>query len=340
MRSPWTARALALLALAAACASPSRSERTPLPWATDASAEPADAPAEPAAPPAPPPPPPAFLWEVTAQGAPDRPLYLTGSIHLGKSKPIALPQTMERAFQRSQVLVVELDPASPRVRKDVPQVTLDLGTYQKPDHLSAHLSEETKALLPAGLARVRLPAEGAETLRPWVLAMTIAMLELERVGYDPEYGIDRLLLGWARGHKKIVELETMNTQMAALAGIPEPVQDLLLRATLRDAPRQGDDMAQLMTAWTQGDAAAVERITFKDAADPAYAPLYERLFYARNRAMAEKIAGMVNVPEVHFVAVGAGHVVGPQGLLALLEKKGFTIRQLPGAPPSPYAEQR
>jgi hypothetical protein len=73
-------------------------------------------------------------------------------------------------------------------------------------------------------------------------------------------------------------------------------------------------------------------LVFQDPTDPALRPVYEKLFYERNARMAEALEGMLAQPRTWFVVVGAGHVVGPEGLVALLEKQGHRVRQLPKVP--------
>ncbi|OJH34376.1 TraB/GumN family protein [Cystobacter ferrugineus] len=277
--------------------------------------------------------PPAFLWEVTRPGAPDKPLYLTGSIHLGLPGQFTFPPSLEAALARSQALVVELDPDKAVAHaQETQKLVLRLGTYAPPDGLDAHLSEETRTRLPELLAQVGLPPAAVQRMRPWLLYLTLSVLELQRAGYSEAGGIDRLLLTRARGTKRIVELETMEGQMSMLANLPDPVQELMLRELIEQSPLAAVNMARMSTAWEGGNPNVLADLLFTQAKDPAYQPFYEALFYVRNRRMADKLAGMVDAPETHFVVVGAGHLVGPEGLLALLERAGFQVRQLPREP--------
>ncbi|HEX8539233.1 MAG TPA: TraB/GumN family protein [Cystobacter sp.] len=277
--------------------------------------------------------PPAFLWEVTRPGAPDKPLYLTGSIHLGLPGQFTFPPSLEAALARSQALVVELDPDKATAHaQEAQKLVLRLGTYPPPDGLEAHLSEETRARLPEALKQVGLPTAAVQRMRPWLLYLTLSVLELQRAGYSEAGGIDRLLLAKARGTKRIVELETMEGQLSMLAGLPDPVQELMLRELLEQSPLTAVNMARMSTAWEGGNPSALADLLFTQAKDPAYQPFYEALFYTRNRRMADQLAGMLDAPETHFVVVGAGHLVGPEGLLALLERAGFQVRQLPREP--------
>lgn len=273
----------------------------------------------------------AFLWEVTRPGAPDKPLYLTGSVHLGKPGQFVFPPSLEAALARSQALVVELDPdkASPRESQ---RLVMSLGILSPPDSLSAHLSPETRALLPEAIQRVGLPAAAVERMRPWLLSITLSVLEMQKAGYSEAGGIDRLLLARARGGKTIVELETLDSQMRMLAGFSDELQDLMLRDQLENSALTSVSMAQVATAWEGGNPDALAKVLFENKNDPVYGPFYEALFFKRNQEMADKMAAMLDKPETHFVVVGAGHLVGERGILDLLTRKGFQVRQLPREP--------
>ncbi|REG26591.1 hypothetical protein ATI61_111140 [Archangium gephyra] len=273
----------------------------------------------------------AFLWEVTRPGAPDKRLYLTGSVHLGRPGQFVFPPSLTAAFARSQALVVELDPDKADPGK-TQQLILSLGTFPPPDALSAHLTEETKALLPEAIQQAGLPAAAVERMRPWLLSLTLSILEMQKAGYSEAGGIDRMLLSKARGTQRIVELETVEEQMRMLAGLPESVQELMLREQLQQSSQTAVNMASIATAWEGGNPDALAQVLFVRADDPTMRPFYEALFFTRNRRMADQLAAMLDQPETHFAVVGAGHLVGEEGILALLTRKGFQVRQLSREP--------
>jgi len=319
-----TLRALALLPLLLASCAPQRA------------AVPADTPPASAQPAAAPPVQQerrALLWEVTREGAPEHPLYLTGSIHVGQADQFVFPPSVEAAFARSDALVLEVDPE--RVDPvQVQELVMRLGLSLPPSAgLSASISPETKALLPDALARVGLSLQSVEVMRPWFLASMVSVMELQKAGYSEKGGIDALFLARARGHKQVLELETVEGQLQLLADLPAQVQDLMLLDAIRTAPLMAVQLASVAAAWHGGNPEAIADQLLAVRKDPRYAPMHEAFVTARNRAMAEKIAAQLESPQIHFVVVGAGHVVGPDGIPALLAQKGFTCRQMPSAAP-------
>jgi len=274
----------------------------------------------------------AFLWEVKDGRGQGGTVYVVGSIHLGKEGQLTLPPSMGAAFERSDVLVVEVDVTQVDQAR-MQQLVLAHGMLPPEQPLSSRLDVETRTLLTEAAARVGLPMLGLERMRPWLAAMTLSMLELRRVGFEPGNGVDLAFLRRARqGRKEVLELETAEGQVRMLATLPEPIQDLMLRDQLLSSFRSPQLIDLLVEDWKAGDGEAMAIHVLEGATKPEYLPLYEKIFFERNEQMARRIGEMLAQPRTHFVVVGAGHVVGARGILALLQAKGHTVRQLPKAP--------
>jgi uncharacterized protein YbaP (TraB family) len=301
----------ALLGLACASAP------APVPVAAEA---PAPAPAERA-----------FLWEVKSAQAQGGTVYVVGSIHLGRPGELSFPASMDAAFARSDTLVVEVDVGTVDALA-LQRFILEQGMLPPNQRLSERLDPETAKLLGPAAERVGLPLAGLERMRPWVVAVTLSVMELQRAGYQAGLGVDRVFLDRARGAKEILELETAEGQLRMLAGLPEPLQDAMLRDQLSRSEQFTQGLERIIAAWKAGDAEAMAALVFRDEADPVLRPVYEKLFYERNVRMAQALGGMLAQPRTWFVVVGAGHVVGPEGVVALLEKQGHRVRQLPKVP--------
>lgn len=290
----------------------------------------ATAPPKPAA--SAPPADPAFIWEVKPARGQGGTVYVVGSIHLARAGELALPPAMEAAFQRSDALVVEVDVGAmdPSLMQ---RLIIEKGMLPADQRLSQRLEPETVKLLEAAAKRAGLPMAGLERMRPWVVAVTLSVLELQRSGYEAGQGLDKLFLDRARGSKEIVELETARQQIQLLADLPEPLQDAMLREQLHRSEEPSGGLERLTQAWQAGDAEAMAAQVFQQEHEhPDLRPLYEKLFYERNARMAEKVGALLEQPRTWFVVVGAGHVVGPEGLLALLQKQGHSVRQVSKTP--------
>jgi uncharacterized protein YbaP (TraB family) len=205
---------------------------------------------------------------------------------------------------------------------------LERALYMGNEGLESHLSKETYELAKARMNRFGMPIEFFHKSKPWFLALMITALEMQRLGFDPEYGIDNYFLKKAAGGKRIIELESVAYQTNLLSTLSEGEQELFLLSTLRDLDVLAREMDTLAKAWNTGDTEAFESIVSKGAQDdPRLIPLYDKLIYERNTTMASRIEGFLKTGGRYFVVVGAGHLVGKKGIVEHLKEKGYSVEQ-------------
>lgn len=269
-----------------------------------------------------------FLWEAAGENGK---AYLLGSIHLAKPEFYPLPDPVEDSFAASDALVVEID-LSPEQEAQMGAMFLAAGMYSDGRKLSGEVSTETMELLSAYLEERGLRPAIFDAMRPWMAAIAIQAAEMVRLGFDPQIGIDRHFMDQARdAGKPIRQLETPEFQLNLLSGFDEDLQEDFLHYTLRDLERTPEMMDGLVEAWRSGDAETMEAVLLQpEEIDESTEVIYEKMFFERNRAMAKKIAAMISEGGTYFVVVGAGHMVGDQGIPALLRAQ-FAVEQVRGA---------
>ena len=232
---------------------------------------------------------------------------------------------IEEAFAGSSVLAVETD-VGPRAKEKVGKFILENALYPEGDTLEKHVSPETY-----NLVRRKLPflgTAGADRMRPWALALTAATIEYLKMGLDPEYGIDRYFLEKAEGQKKIVELERYDHVVRLLQGLPEGIQDLFLFYTLVDLETAGREADNIVAYWSAGDVQGMEEVIYRSRDEyPKLLPVYDILVTRRNRTLADAIEGILRKGESCFIVVGAAHLVGKDGILERLRRKGYKVEQ-------------
>lgn len=243
-----------------------------------------------------------------------------------KKEMYPLPGKMEDAFSKSDVLVVEAN------INEIPlegiMGMLEKAMYPGNEGLEDHLTKETYELAKARLNMFGMPIELFQKSKPWFLALMITALEMQRLGFDPEYGIDNYFLKKAAGVKRIMELESVTYQMNLLSALSEGHQELFFLSTLRDLDILAGEMDMLTKAWSTGDTEALESIVSKGTRDdPRMTPIYEKLFYERNSTMVSRIEGYLKTGGRYFVVVGAGHLVGKKGIIELLKNRGYSVEQ-------------
>ena len=250
--------------------------------------------------------------------------WLLGSIHAGKPSLYPLPDPVERAWQQSRTLVMEVDMThiSQAQWQEMGAITRLVDGKTLKDHLPLDLYRRT--LIAAG--QNGLTEAMLAPLRPWFAAITLTQAALERTGYSGEYGVDQHFAKRANeGGKPIVGLETLLEQLGYLASVGDN-QTLMLESTLDELPELEAGFAKVMSAWQDGDQATLINLLREEMAPPKLqAWLEQTLLAERNRNWVKK---WPTLPNESFIVVGALHLYGDQGLLALLEQQGWRITAL------------
>jgi uncharacterized protein YbaP (TraB family) len=269
-----------------------------------------------------------LLWE--ASGANGK-AYLFGSVHTAKPDMYPLNPAIEEAYESADSLVVEVD-VNAVDQQAISRKTMALGMNFDGTTLAGSLPPEELELLESFCAERGLPFAGLNIMKPWLAAMMLAVMEYQRLGYDFDLGVDRhFLREAAESGKPVVELESAEFQLEMLAGFPPELQRKFVIYSIRDLANVPDKVDALMAAWKNGDAASLEKLmTDMGGGDSnELQPVYDAMITDRNHMMAEKIAAMIDAGGAHFVVVGAGHLIGPEGVVSLLgQDERFDVTQV------------
>ena len=259
------------------------------------------------------------LWKVT--NGPST-AYLYGSVHLLKPTTVWDTPKVEAALGESRELwleITDLDDAAAM------QATVrSLGT--DPAHtLTSRLDPARQKRLAAILSGIGAPPTALDPLRPWLAAVTLSLFPMQKAGYDPAAGVDRLLKAAAvRRGLPVMGFETSEGQLHYLSDMSEAEQMDMLHQSIDDYDTALAELDELEAAWERGDDREIARLEAKDMT-PA---LYQRLLAGRNRLFAKRLLERMQQPGVIFVAVGAAHLAGPDSVQVLLARAGLkAVRQ-------------
>jgi uncharacterized protein len=264
-----------------------------------------------------------FAWKVTGrEGA----IYLVGSVHLLTKDFYPLHAALESAYKDSDLLVEEVDIAD-MTGPGSQMAMLQKGMQPSSTPLDQVLTPATMALLQKKAADLNLPIDALKQFKPWMIALTIEAMQWMKAGFDPQLGLDMHFYEQAKKDNKTVQgLETVEYQLARFDEMPPELQDHLLAETLKELDTEQASMSKLIEAWRTGDAPVVEKIVLKDLQQEPQ--LYQRLLVERNKNWMPKLEALFTRRTRALVVVGAAHLVGPDGLLAMLKAKGFKVEQL------------
>jgi uncharacterized protein YbaP (TraB family) len=267
-----------------------------------------------------------LAWRAFGPQANDGELLLLGSIHLGRSGVHDFGPGIARAYEKCDELVVEVD-LSTITPETIAAVSARYVMLPKGQSLSDLVSRETYAQLESYFAGRGATVASFEGLKPWAVSTAVALMEFQAAGMREDHGIDRHFIAAAVSERRPIRaLETVQSQLEVLDGLSPRSQELLLEDALE---RVGDDPADLVTAWEQGDEEWLKRLLLGPLDEnPEFAEFYEALFFRRNAAMAAKLEGLVGDGKRRFVVVGAAHMLGDRGIPALLAARGFRVERL------------
>jgi uncharacterized protein YbaP (TraB family) len=264
-----------------------------------------------------------FLWSVkSGKGT----VYLLGSLHLLKADAYPLDKNIEAAYKNSQRVVFEADIENVNTPAFQARM-LSLGLYPEGQTLKQNISKETYALLEKRLSEVGLTIEQVSRFKPWLCAVTVAALKLKRLGFDPEYGLDKYFFKKAKedGKQKLF-LESLDFQIALFSELGSVEAEAFLRQTLKDLEVVETMLPDIVGAWQRGDASRFEADVLQSFKD--YPQIYDRFLVQRNRAWAGFIEQLLAQGGTTLVVVGAGHLVGKDSLVQLLKDKKYTTEQV------------
>jgi hypothetical protein len=265
------------------------------------------------------------LWVAKS---PTATIYLFGTIHLLQQNQNWESASVKAALRASQEIWFEVpdfeDGATAR------KLVAQLG-YDAAHPLSKILPAKAFARLQRAASETGLPQGEAtlEPMRPWLAALTITDAQILRAGYDPGAGAEHTLLQqWTDSSKPVRGFETLNEQLHFFADMPAPLQEEVLENTLDEFDEGMGKLNAIVAAWMKGDQKTIASLLVDDLRKP-FPDLYRTLIVTRNERWAGSIAGMLKESGVRFIAVGAGHLAGPDSVQTQLAKQGIQFDLVP-----------
>jgi uncharacterized protein YbaP (TraB family) len=265
-----------------------------------------------------------FMWKAVADKSV---IYLLGALHFGLQDMYPLPRTIMDAFNAAQALVVEADISGKGAEDDVKKLA-DKGLYADKSSLEEHVKPATWRKLLAVAKTLNVSEESLRPQKPWLAMLALTGQALKQWGYSSELGLDKSFLKEAGGRIPILQMETAEGQAKLFDDLSPQEQEQILLQSLNDLANGKKTFDDIADAWKKGDVEAMD-IAMRQSFDagPVGAKLYKLLVTDRNEAMADKLAELAKDGRTYFVVVGAGHLGGEQGMLKLLEAKGYAISQ-------------
>jgi len=254
----------------------------------------------------------------------DSTIYLIGTLHLLRHETEWNAARVTKTVTESTELWLEAVDMDDQAR--LMPIMAQYGVDREKT-LSSKLNATQKEKLAKLAATYGVPMGILEPMQPWMAALMFAVIPLQKAGYDPKAGVDRLLKAQAEKEgDKIHGFETAEEQIRFFADLPESEQVAFLEEMLSDAEKGLAQLEKLAKAWMDGDNETLGNILVNEFKKEAPA-IYEKFLVKRNIAWGEKIAGILKGSGVQQIAVGAAHLAGPDSLQVQLAKRGIKVER-------------
>jgi uncharacterized protein len=250
------------------------------------------------------------LWEVQSPSGKGK-LYLFGTFHLLPKTTQWQSQLFDKKIKSAKKYVFELSEADMK-SPESQQLLLSKGMLPEGQALDAIVGPELFAKVDAAGKAVGVPTVVLNRMRPWMASVLLGVQAAKAAGMEPGLGVEAVLQARAASAKlPVTGLETMADQVEALASLDDDGAREMLAETANELANANKIFAEMLSAWASGDSGKIEAVFLNDM--QTYPKAYEALLAERTPVL---------------VAVGAGHLVGPDGVVALLRAKGYKIKQV------------
>lgn len=269
-----------------------------------------------------------FLFEIR-KGA--QVSLLFGTIHVGRPEFYPLPPARVERLSRFDALVLEADVSDTRRAVAATQQFALYGEGE--DGLDKRLPPALLQRVRAVLARNQLDPAPMLRMKPWMLGTVLSLFEAAQAGYVPGLAAEAYLVRMAQAaNRPILEFEGIEQQFGLFESAPWATQVAFLEDALKavetNAARR--EINRIVQAWEGADRPALERLLGEMRAQTSVGARFtvDTILLGRHDAMLKRIEGLMADGRQYLFAVGALHLVGPQGLVEMLRARGYTVTEL------------
>ena len=268
-----------------------------------------------------------LLWEVRKG---KQVAWLLGTIHVGRPEFYPLPASRLALLKRADAIVLEADIS------DTPRAISATQKYalypEGAPGLDTRLAPELRQRIEAVLARNQLDPVPMMRMKPWMLANVLALFEAAQAGYMPALSVEAYLLRVAKAdNKQVFEFEGIEQQFELFEQAPWATQVAFLEEALKAVETRGArrELNRIVQAWETADRVSLERLLVEMRAQSSTGSRFtvDTILLGRHPKMVRKIEAMMADGKSYMFAVGALHLIGPQGLVELLRARGYTVTE-------------
>jgi len=268
-----------------------------------------------------------LLWKLEKPG--EKPSYLFGTMHMTDTRVTTLPPAARQAYDGAGTIIIETTDILDKTKMMAALMKEpDLMMFTDSTTLSSLLSPQDVAVMDKGLDARGIPPATVAKMKPWILSAMLALpaCELARQTAGGRVLDDKLATDAKASGKTVEGLETAADQLRAMASLPISFHMKGLVETLKLGDKVNDVNETMIILYQRGEIGMIEPL-FK-AAIPGEADDYvefdQTMIVSRNKVMADHAKPILARGNV-FMAVGAMHLPGPEGLVEDFRKAGYSV---------------
>jgi uncharacterized protein YbaP (TraB family) len=253
-------------------------------------------------------------------------VYLAGSFHILRTSDYPLPAEFFTAYRDSRQIIFEIMPGEMEDPEYMGKF-LSKAIYNDGTTLKEHITPAAYAKAESFCKERDYPLEQYQFFKPNFFVMTLTVSEMNKIGADPQKGIDYFFKEKAlQDGKATGSLETMDQQLNLLTSMDASAGSEQILESIDELKQLEVMLGELLAVWRKGDEAKMEELYLKDL--KLYPRLYQTLIVDRNNKWMRNIEGYLNGSGNTMVVMGAAHLVGADGLVNLLRKRGYKVVKL------------
>ncbi|MEM9170758.1 MAG: TraB/GumN family protein, partial [Pseudomonadota bacterium] len=262
------------------------------------------------------------LWRVADE---DTEVFLFGTLHVLPPNVQWSSDIYDMSMRIADVTVTEADTKSPEAAEEIKAAVQKFGLNPPGVNLSSTLGPERTEKLNTLAAELGVPSQALEPMRPWLALITLTQVLLQKSGFDPGRGVEAIVSAEASEQgDTFAFLESVSFQIETLASLDHTEMMANFDTTLTQFEEFDALTNRLLTAWKTGDVEALERDITEPLRNVSPAA-YGTLFTKRNTTWTDEIEARLDGSGNYFYAVGAGHLVGEDSVIEMLQQRGRTV---------------
>jgi uncharacterized protein YbaP (TraB family) len=271
-----------------------------------------------------------IFWRLEKPGI--APSYLMGTMHVTDPRVLKMPNGASQALAEAKTIVIESDEVLDD-KKAMAGILAkpELTMFTDGNSIDKLLGKDDLSTLEEGLKKRGVPLSAVSRMKPWMLMSLVSLpaCEMARKNQNAAFLDKQIALDAAAEGKAVKGLETFAEQLSAMASIPTDMHLKSLIETIKLGPKMDDIFETMTDLYLSGNIGLT--VPFlrhvapeEEGDDAAYAEFEQLIVTKRNHNMAERAAPILANGNT-FIAVGALHLPGDEGLVELFRKQGFSV---------------